>query len=311
LRISLGFRNFCLYGEKNEKGKALFLTIATNTTQVINWVDLKLKPYIWKSETYDFLQLRWYSLAYIFGIVIAWWILNRMTKKPGSPLAPRHAEDLIFACTLGVILGGRFGYILGYKPNILAEPWNIFKLWEGGMSFHGGVIGVAIAVFWLIRKEKLQALRVYDYIACTFAPGMLLGRLANFVNGELWGRPTDGTWGIIFPEPNDGIARHPSQLYQAGLEGLVIGLVMWWLYAKTEARYYPGRLAGAAMTMMGAFRFFVEFYREPDKDVSLIFELTRGQAYCIPLFIGGVYLLATSAKRRQRVESFAGTNSVA
>jgi phosphatidylglycerol:prolipoprotein diacylglycerol transferase len=257
-----------------------------------------------------FFQIRWYSLSYIAGIIFGWWYLTKLTKLPGSPMAPRHADDLIFFATLGIILGGRLGYIAFYKPDILETPMAVFRLWEGGMSFHGGVLGVVLALIWLVRKEKLSWLRVHDYVSVVVPPGMFFGRMANFVNGELWGRETDLPWGMIFPGGGN-VVRHPSQLYEAGLEGLVLGLILLWMFFKTDARYYPGRLVGMFAMLMGIFRFFVETVREPDAGVFGLLGMTMGQTLCLPLILVGAYFLFTSGKRRQRVEGVAGTNSVA
>lgn len=258
-------------------------------------------------------EIKWYSLAYIVGILAGWWVVLKMLAQPGAPMSRRHADDLVFYATLGVILGGRIGYVLFYQPEMLLAPIQVLKLWDGGMSFHGGVLGVIAAILWLSRKEKLNYLRVHDYVVCVAPIGLFFGRLANFVNGELWGKPTDVSWAIIFPGAGD-IARHPSQLYEAGLEGLVLGAILTFMFWKTDARYYPGRLAGAFLLGYGAFRFFVEFFREPDQQLVAFAEATgmhMGQWLCVPMIAGGIYLLVTSKKRRERVEPIAGSESVA
>lgn len=254
--------------------------------------------------------LRWYSLAYIGGILLGWWYLNRLLGTAGAPMSRRHADNLVTWATLGIILGGRLAYVIFYEPEkYLGDPAAILRLWEGGMSFHGGVIGVTLAIILFARSNGLDWLRIHDYVACVVPIGLGLGRIANFINGELWGRPTDAPWGIIFPgagpEP-----RHPSQLYEAVVEGAVLFFILWWLFHRTNARYYPGRLVGTFLLGYGSFRFIVEFFREPDRQLgTLDWGLTMGQTLCLPMILGGAYLIATSAKRRQRVEPIAGPSA--
>jgi phosphatidylglycerol:prolipoprotein diacylglycerol transferase len=266
-----------------------------------------------------FFQIRWYSLAYLAGIIIGWWYLLKLIAQPGAALARRHADDLVFYATLGIILGGRAAYIAFYQPSILKNPLDIFKLWEGGMSFHGGVIGVSLGIILLARKEKLNWLRVHDFVACCVPFGLFFGRLANFVNGELWGRATDVPWAIRFQEIVQGTIvtgepRHPSQLYEAGLEGIVLGLVLWFAFWKTRARYDPGKLTGIFLLGYGLSRFFVEFFREPDQQLMQFAQdtgMSMGQWLTVPMIVGGLYLIVTSKGRRQRVEATAGSQSVA
>ncbi|MGB7404313.1 MAG: prolipoprotein diacylglyceryl transferase [Pacificimonas sp.] len=257
------------------------------------------------------LPIRWYSLSYIVGIFGCWWYMTRIIQRPGAPLARRHADDIVFWITIGVIAGGRIGSILFYNPERYFGPdgnlADMLKLWEGGMSFHGGLIGVTIAMSWYAWKEKLQLLRIWDYVACTVPIAICLVRLANFINGELWGRPTDVPWAMVFPTGGD-VPRHPSQLYESFLEGVVLFAILWWLFWKTDARYYPGRLAGTFALGYGVFRFGVEFVRTPDANLGfLALGLTMGQWLSLPLVIGGLYLIATSAGRRHRVAPIAGS----
>lgn len=232
------------------------------------WQDLHLSRYLFKIGSFE---LRWYSLAYLAGIVLGYWHLTRMMKAPGSPLAQRHADDLFFYCTLGIILGGRLGYALFYSPDmyLIKHPAELAKLWEGGMSFHGGVLGVLLAIAWVSRKDGLSFLRVCDYIATCVPFGMLFGRLANFVNGELWGRVAgpDVPWAMVFPDAGE-LPRHPSQLYEAGLEGLLMMAVMLLLFWKTRARWRPGLLVGTFALGIALCRFVVEYFREPDAQLS-------------------------------------------
>lgn len=258
-------------------------------------------------------DIKWYSLAYIAGILIGWWYLLKLLKEPGAPMSRRHADDLVFYATLGIILGGRLGYVIFYMPGMFYMPWQIIRLWDGGMSFHGGVIGVTAAILFLSYQNKLNWLRVHDYVACCAPMGLFFGRLANFVNGELWGKPADVPWAMVFPGAGD-MARHPSQLYEAGLEGLVLFGILWFLFWKTQARYQPGRLVGAFVGGYGIFRFFVEFFREPDAQLVEFAQYTglhMGQWLCVPMIVGGAYLFFTAPKRRDRVEPIAGPESVA
>jgi phosphatidylglycerol:prolipoprotein diacylglycerol transferase len=305
--LSLGLIVAVDYDEQNLRGKALLLTLVADASTAIQWSDLGLHPVALEIGA---LKIRWYSLAYISGIVLGWWYLAKLAAQPGSPLAKRHVDDFVFYATLGIILGGRIGYVLFYRPSMLANPVDVFKLWEGGMSFHGGVLGVLLAITWLVRKEKLNWLRVCDYVACAIPFGMFFGRIANFVNGELWGRETDVAWGMVFPEGGP-VVRHPSQLYEGSLEGLLLGIILWVMFWKTDARYYPGRLVGIFATMMGIFRFIVEYFREPDAGVYGLGGLSMGQTLSIPLIMIGLYVLLTSKGRRQRVEPVAGSSSVA
>lgn len=258
-----------------------------------------------------FFQIKWYSLGYIVGIFAGWWYLLKLLAQPGAPMAKRHADDLVFYVTLGIILGGRIGYVLFYKPEMLARPLEVLQLWEGGMSFHGGLIGVVLGLVYASRKHGLNLLRVMDYVACAVPPGIFLVRLANFVNGELWGRPTDVAWAIIFPRAGPE-PRHPSQLYEAAGEGLLLFAILWFLFWKTDARYQPGKLVGVFALGYGLIRVALERVRNPDAGLEhLAWGLTMGQTLSVPLIIGGAYLIATAKGRRQRVEPIAGGESVA
>jgi phosphatidylglycerol---prolipoprotein diacylglyceryl transferase len=257
-------------------------------------------------------EIRWYSLAYLAGILVGWWYLMKLIARPGAPMARRHADDMVFYATLGIILGGRLGYVLFYKPEYyLTHPVDILRLWDGGMSFHGGVIGTSLGIVWMARKHKLDWLRIHDYIACCAPFGLFFGRLANFVNGELWGRRTDVAWGIVFPTGGD-VPRHPSQLYEAGLEGVLLFLILCYLFWKTDARYQPGKLVGVFLLVYGISRFLVELVRQPDAGLEhLSWGLTMGQTLTVPMILGGAWLIATAKRRRQRVEAIAGAESVA
>lgn len=287
----------------------MILNLAASAASHIQFVDLGLDPV---ALDLGFFTLKWYSLAYLAGILIGYWYLLKLVSQPGSPMARRHADDMIFYATLGIIIGGRLAYVLFYQPEILRHPLDIFKLWNGGMSFHGGVVGVSLGILYLARKEGLSWLRVHDYIACCVPFGLFFGRLANFVNGELWGKETDVPWAIVFPTGGP-FARHPSQLYEALLEGLVLFAVLWFFFWKTKARYQPGKLVGIFLLGYGLARFGVEFFREADiqlMDFARKTGLHMGQWLTLPMIVGGIYLIATAKGRRVRVESTAGTASV-
>jgi len=293
----------------------LVSTIAASTA--IAFPDLGLKPTVFEIGWF---QLRWYSIAYLAGIFVGYWYLLKLLKQPGAPMARRHADDLVFYSALGIILGGRLGYVLFYNlPFYLEHPLDILKLWDGGMSFHGGVIGTSLGILYLARKEGLQWLRVHDYVACCVPFGLFFGRLANFVNQELWGAPTNVAWAIRFEEVTAygrllGPPRHPSQLYEAGLEGVVLFAILWFLFWRTQARYQPGKLVGAFIFFYGIFRFGIEFIREPDSQLAGFAQATglhMGQWLTVPMIVGGLYLMATASKRRVRVEPTVGSASVA
>jgi len=287
----------------------LSLLAASGAADPVYWSDLGLRPGI----DLGFFTLRFYSLAYLIGVIFAYWHVSVMIKQPGAPMAQRHADDLFFYCTLGVILGGRLGYALFYTGGETGIPsaftdfsgdgwikWKLLRLWDGGMAFHGGLLGVAAAMAWVSWREKLNFIRVTDYVAVSVPMGMLLGRLANFVNGELWGRPTDVPWAMVFPGADD-LARHPSQLYQAGLEGLALLVIMMLLFWKTRARYRPGLLVGVFTLGMGIARFVNEFFRQPDAqlaDFAARTGLSMGQWLSIPLILTGLIVVTFAALRK-------------
>ncbi|WP_437440798.1 prolipoprotein diacylglyceryl transferase [Rhodobacter calidifons] len=282
-----------------------------------------LSPNLFEIELFGFtLALRWYALAYIVGILFGWWIVLRAIRSPrlwqgAAPMVPEQVERLLTWIILGVILGGRLGYVLFYDlPTYLADPLQIVKVWEGGMSFHGGFLGVVVAALWFGRREGIPLLSLGDLLALATPLGLMLGRLANFVNAELWGRPTTLPWGVIFPGEAaqycpgvEGLcARHPSQLYQAGLEGLVLLLVLLWLAFRTGALKRPGLVMGVFLAGYGLARFLVEFVRQPD--AQFVSEgnpigwavqvgqagLTMGQLLSLPMIALGLWF-ALRARR--------------
>jgi phosphatidylglycerol:prolipoprotein diacylglycerol transferase len=261
------------------------------------WENLGLRPGI----DLGFFTLRWYSLAYLAGIALGYWHLTRMIRSPGAPLAQRHAEDLFFWCTLGVIFGGRLGYATFYEPSLWSDPLALLSVWNGGMSFHGGMIGTVLAIAWVSWRGKLQFIRVADYIAVNVPFGLFFGRLANFVNGELWGRAAgpDVPWAMVFPHGGP-VARHPSQLYEAVLEGLVLGIVLLCLFWLSRARWRTGLLVGVFTLGYGLSRFTVEFFREPDQqlaDFAVETGFSMGQWLTMPMILVGLALILTALVR--------------
>lgn len=269
------------------------------------------------------LALRWYALAYIVGILIAWRLAVMAVRRPAlwpdnqAPATPAQIEDLLSWIILGVILGGRLGFVLFYQPAYyLQNPIEILKVWQGGMAFHGGLLGVIVATWLYAARHNIARLTIADLVAHVVPPGLLLGRLANFINAELWGRPTDLPWGVIFPgmaaQDCPGLtgicARHPSQLYEALLEGVILGALLLWLVYRRGALKRPGRVAGTFFAGYGLARFLVEFVRQPDgqfvtpgNPLGLAWHvggygLTMGQALCLPMMALGIWLILRSSR---------------
>jgi phosphatidylglycerol---prolipoprotein diacylglyceryl transferase len=241
--------------------------------------------------------IRWYALAYIAGLVLGWRLLRHLVQQAPVVATAVQADDFLTWATLGVVLGGRLGYVLFYQPGVyLTHPAMILAVWEGGMSFHGGALGVAIAIVWFCRRNAIPLLGFADRVAVCVPIGLGLGRIANFVNGELWGRqaPDWLPWAMIFP--NGGpVPRHPSQLYEALLEGVVLFLVLFALSRQERLRARFGWLTGAFLVGYGVARTTGELFREPDVFLGyLIGGVTMGQLLCIPMLAGGLWLMLRS-----------------
>ncbi|MFU8882636.1 MAG: prolipoprotein diacylglyceryl transferase [Rhodobacterales bacterium] len=284
-----------------------------------------IAPEIFSITLFGFeLALRWYALAYIAGIIIAWQISLAAIRRPAlwrgnvPPMTKVQIEDLLTWIIIGIILGGRLGFVLFYQPAYyLANPGQILMVWQGGMAFHGGFLGVVVAAWIFTARHKIPRLAAADAIALGVPVGLMLGRLANFINAELWGRPTDMPWGVVFPgaaaQDCAGVvglcARHPSQLYQAGLEGALLLAVMLWLAFRRDALKVPGQITGVFLAGYGAARFVVEYFRQadaqfitPQNPMGHVIRLgeagiTMGQVLSLPMLVAGIALIVLARRR--------------
>lgn len=278
-----------------------------------------ISPELFSFSVFGFeFALRWYALAYIAGLAIGWQMIVWAVKRPHlwpndkAPMEPAKVEDLLGWVVVGVIVGGRLGFVLFYHPAYyLSNPVEILKIWQGGMSFHGGLLGVIVAGIAYCRLYKIPMMQISDAMAFVVPVGLFLGRLSNFINGELWGRPTDVPWGVVFPgaaaQDCLGIvgpcARHPSQLYEAALEGVLLGILVWILVTRFQGFKRPGLITGVFFFGYGVSRFIVEFFRQPDPQfvsvdnpVGLAFQidgigLTMGQTLSLPMIAVGIGFL--------------------
>lgn len=236
------------------------------------------------------LQVHWYGIMYLLGFAGAWWLAMRRARLPNSPCQTEQVEDLIVYGAAGVILGGRFGYVLFYHfDRFLEDPLWLLRVWEGGMSFHGGLLGVAIALVLYARKLRQPFFAITDFIAPMVPIGLGLGRLGNFIGQELWGRATDVSWAMVFPRDPEQLARHPSQLYQAALEGLVLFVILFWFSSRPRPKM---AVTGLFLILYSCFRMVVEFVREPDSHIGFdaMGWLTRGQLLSLPMLLVGCAL---------------------
>ena len=244
------------------------------------------------------LAVRWYALAYIAGILLGWRYAVHLAGRPPHVMGREAIDDFIVWATVGIILGGRLGYVLFYKPGYyLYHPLEIAYLWRGGMSFHGGMLGVILAIVLFARRRGIPLLALGDIVCAVVPIGLFFGRIANFINAELYGRVADVPWAMVFPH-SDGQPRHPSQLYQALLEGLVLFIVLAVIAHRTELRRRPGLVSGAFLAGYAIARMIGELFREPDAHLGFILgPVTMGQLLSLPMLAAGVYLIATSRGR--------------
>ncbi len=239
------------------------------------------------------LAIRWYGITYLVGFVAAWYLGRRRAARADAPVTAAQVDDLIFYGALGVLLGGRIGYMLFYGfDQLLENPLNLFRIWEGGMSFHGGFLGVLVAMTWYARRLQTPFFRLMDFVAPLVPIGLGMGRIANFINNELWGAPTSVPWAFVV----DGVPRHATQLYEAGLEGLALFLILW-IYSSRPRPMMA--VSGLFLIGYGVFRFAVEFLRLPDVQIGyLAFGwVTMGQVLTIPMLIAGLILLTLAYRR--------------
>lgn len=243
------------------------------------------------------LKITWYSLSYVVGILLSWYYIKYLNKKntPES-ISTKAIDDLITYIILGIILGGRIGYVIFYDLETnLQDPWNALRTWEGGMSYHGGLIGVIIATLIYCKIHKISFFKLMDMIACATPIGLFLGRIANFINAELYGRITNKPWGVIFPGQAE--ARHPSQLYEACLEGALLFIILFFLYKKL--RKFPGMISGLFLLFYAVFRGIIENYRQPDEHLGFIMaNFTMGQLLSAPMILVGTAIIIYSLKSR-------------
>ncbi len=248
------------------------------------------------------IAIKWYGLAYVAALSFAWWYARKLAGSTElwktSFLSPSQVDDLLFWCALGVVVGGRLGYVLFYNPGYyLSNLAEIPAVWQGGMSFHGGFLGVVLAMYLFARAKGVEFLQIFDLAGAVVPAGLFFGRIANFINAELWGRATDVPWGVVFPSGGPG-PRHPSQLYEAALEGVVLFVLIWWLSHRLLKFHQPGFVAGTFAAGYGASRIVVEFFREPDAHIGyLAGPITMGMVLSFPMLIAGLGLMVWAGRR--------------
>lgn len=246
-----------------------------------------------------FFQIHWYGLMYLVAFGAAFFLGVYRARQSGSGWTDEQVSDLIFWGAMGVVLGGRMGYVLFYNfDRFLADPLWLFAVWEGGMSFHGGLLGVLLMLWLFGRQHGKTFFEMGDFVAPLVPIGLGVGRVGNFIGGELWGRPADVPWAVVFPRTADGLARHPSQLYEAVLEGLVMFVVLWVFSSRPKPR---AAVSGLFLILYGAFRSFVEFFREPDAHIGFVAFgwLTKGQLLSLPMILAGLVLMTWAYRRQQ------------
>ena len=264
----------------------MILTILTIPYPNIDPVFLRIGP----------VQLRWYGPMYMLSFIIGFFVMRRYAKYRKLNLSTDDLYDLLFYLILGVMVGGRLGYVLFYDlSTYIRDPLSIFAIWQGGMSFHGGFVGMVLATIWITRKKRWDFWQIADLVSAVAPIGLGLGRIGNFINGELYGRPTNVAWAMVFPEGGN-VPRHPSQIYEVLLEGLLLFFILRWIYRKN---FYRGTVFWALLAFYGLFRFLVEFVREPDVQIGLdLGPFTRGQELTFPMLVIGTAMMIIYARRR-------------
>ncbi len=243
-----------------------------------------------------FLKIHWYGLMYLLAFAAFWWLGTHRARRSDYPINPDQVSDFLFYGAMGVILGGRIGYVLFYgMENLLKDPLSLFRVWEGGMSYHGGMLGVFVGIALYARKLNTGFFNLADFVAPLVPLGLFFGRIGNFINGELWGRPTDVPWGMVFPRV-DNLVRHPSSLYQAALEGLTLFAILWVYSSRPRP---TAAVSGLFLIGYGVFRCFVEFFRQPDAQLGFIaFNwMSMGQVLSLPMIIAGIIMMVWAYRR--------------
>lgn len=240
--------------------------------------------------------VRWYGLMYLFGFVFAYFVIKSELKRRQSPIPVGDADDLLFHLIVGLLIGARLGYAVFYNVDAyIAAPWEVFAIWHGGMSFHGGLLGMLVAGWFFAYRRRLQFLELADIGALAAPIGLMFGRIGNFINGELFGRVSTVPWAVVFPMAGD-LPRHPSQIYEAILEGPVLFTILWWLRLRTRKN---GQILATFLVAYGVFRFIIEFFREPDPQLGLVLQdLTMGQVLCLTMIVAGIGLMSFTTFRK-------------
>jgi len=275
----------------------------------IDFAGLGLDPIVFSIGPF---AVRWYGLAYVAGFIVAGLILRSLNRRWDVGLTDDDVLDLVLVGVVGLVLGARLGYVLFYGAGrYWSDPTSILAFWDGGMSFHGGLVGILLAGWWFAKRKGIRVLRLYD-MAVGAPLGIFFGRVANFINGELWGRPTSVPWGVVFPDAPGSAPRHPSQLYEALLEGLVLFLILWVLSRRKRG---DGLIIGTLIGLYGVFRIIIEFFREPDVQLGYVFgPLTMGQLLTVPMVLVGAWLVWRALRGgsdQVRGESQQGASTVA
>ncbi len=263
----------------------------------MNFVQPSIDPVI---LSLSFIEIRWYSLSYIFGLIIGLVLIKKLNKAKGTIISSNIIDNFLIWAVIGIILGGRFGYVFIYQINLfLSNPFYLFEIWNGGMSFHGGLFGLIISMIFYCSKNNISFFYLSDLVAIVAPIGLFLGRIANFINTELIGRPTEFYISVIYPSI-DNVARHPSQLYEAFFEGIILFLILLFVFIKNIKYKIEGVISGLFLSFYSLFRFFIEFLREPDSQIGLFYNyITMGQLLSIPLFLIGTILVVYNGYKRR------------